>query len=130
MADINSFSFTGRLGADAVVKTLPSGKHVMEMSVAINTGYGDYKKTLWAKVKVWGEKVNNIAPIFTKGALVGGSGELGTNVWTGKDGSEHTDIEITCISVNVLSSKKSAGQETPAGQETSAESDYPEDIPY
>ena len=124
MADINSFSFTGRLGADAAVKTLPSGKHVMEMSVAINTGYGDYKKTLWAKVKVWGEKVNNIAPIFTKGALIGGSGELGTNVWTGKDNSEHTDIEITCMSVNVLSSKKPAEQPAPA------ESDYPEDIPY
>lgn len=124
MADINSFTFTGRLGADAVVKTLPSGKHVMEMSAAVNTGYGDYKKTLWVKIKVWGEKVNNIAPIFTKGALVGGSGELSTNTWTGTDGVQRTDIEVTCQTVNVLSSKKPTEQAAPA------EPDYPEDATF
>ena len=124
MADINNFTFTGRLGADAVVKTLPSGKHVMEMSAAINTGYGDYKKTLWAKIKVWGEKVNNIAPIFTKGALIGGAGELSTDTWVGKDNSEHTDIVVTCMNVNVLSSKK------PAEQTASAEPEYSEDAVF
>ena len=106
MADINSFSFTGRLGADAAVKTTPNGKTCLEMSVAINSGYGDYKKTLWAKVKQWGERGNNIVDIFKKGSLIGGTGELSLNVWTGKDGTEHTDIIITCMSIQILSSKK------------------------
>lgn len=106
MADINSFSFTGRLGADAAVKTTPNGKTCLEMSVAITSGYGDYKKTLWAKVKQWGERGNNIVDIFKKGSLIGGTGEISLNAWTGKDGAEHTDVVITCISVQILSSKK------------------------
>jgi len=106
MADINDYAFTGRVGQDAKVKQLPSGKFVMEVSVANNTGYGDYKKTLWLKVKMWGERVNNIYQLFTKGATVGGCGELGTNVWEGKDGLQHTDIEVTVQNLQLLSKPK------------------------
>lgn len=106
MADINSFSFTGRLGTDATVKTTLNGKTCLEMSVAVTSGYGDYKKTLWAKVKQWGERGNNIVDIFKKGSLIGGTGEISLNTWTGKDSTEHTDIVITCMSVQILSSKK------------------------
>ena len=118
MADLNQFSFTGRLGADAVVKKTPNGKTYMEMSVAVGTGYGDYKKTLWVKVKQWGERVNNIVGIFTKGALVAGSGELSTNQWTGKDNTEHTDLEVTCMNIQILSSKKSDAKNTEGTEDT------------
>lgn len=110
MADINGFSFTGRLGADAKVNTTPNGKTYMELSVANTTGFGDYKKTNWFKVKQWGERVNNIAGIFKKGALVGGTGELNINTWQGQDNAEHTSVEITCQNVQILSSKKDTAE--------------------
>jgi len=94
MADVNAFTFTGRLGQDAKVKTLPSGKVLMECSVANNTGYGDYKKTNWLKVKMWGDRVKNIAQIFVKGALVGGVGRVTTESWEGRDGETHTDMVV------------------------------------
>lgn len=122
--DLNSISFTGRLGADAEVKKLPSGKFVMEMSVACNTGYGDYKKTLWLKVRMWGDRVNNIAAIFTKGALVGGSGELSTEEWTGKDGVQHTSVIATCLSVQLLHKKEDTKDE-PAQSQMDFEGDIP-----
>jgi single-strand DNA-binding protein len=106
MADLCNFAFTGRLGQDAQIKATPNGKTYMEMSVAVNTGYGNYKKTLWVKVKQWGERVNNIAGIFTKGAIVAGNGEVSINEWTGKDGTAHADLEVTCMNVQILSSKK------------------------
>ena len=118
MADINSFAFTGRLGSDAQIKKTPNGKQYMEMSAAVNTGYGDYKKTLWVKVKQWGERTSNVAPIFTKGSLIGGVGELGVNEWSGKDGQMHTDIEITCMNINLLTKKSEAAAGTePADDE-------------
>ena len=111
MASLNNFNFTGRLGQDAQVKRTPNGKVYMEVSAAVDTGYGDYKKTLWIKVKQWGERVNNIAPIFTKGSLIAGNGELSLNEWEGKDGVLHTDVEVTCMNVNLLSSKRAEAAE-------------------
>ena len=124
MADINNYAFTGRVGADAKVKQLPSGKYVMEVSVANNTGYGDYKKTLWLKVKMWGDRVNNIYQLFTKGAIVGGCGEIGTNTWEGKDGTQHTDIEVTVRDLQLLYKARDGQQSEPE------QGDYPEDYPF
>lgn len=123
MADLSSYSFTGRLGADAKVNKTPNGKTVMELSVAVNTGYGDYKKTQWIKVRQWGERVNNVAPFFKKGSIVAGSGEPEVETWTGKDGTANTTFIVTCMSVNLIQGKK---DEVPA-EVTTEES---EDIPY
>lgn len=125
MADLSSYAFTGRLGADAQVKKTPNGKTYMEMSVAVTTGYGDYKKTLWIKVKQWGERVNNIVNIFTKGALISACGEPSINEWDGKDGSHHASLEVNCMNVQILSSKKTIADD---GREY--EDDNTEDIPY
>lgn len=113
MADINKWIFTGRLGADTVVKTIPSGKTVVEMSVAINSGFGQYAKTLWVKAKMWGDRGINIAPILKKGALIGIEGEPDVNVWTGKDGQAHADLEVRVASVQLLHSKKDNEQSQP-----------------
>mgnify|MGYP003426947213 FL=1 len=118
MADLSSYAFTGRLGADAQVKKTPNGKTYMEMSVAVTTGYGEYKKTLWIKVKQWGERVNNIVGIFTKGALIAAYGEPSINEWDGKDGSHHASIEVNCMNVQILSSKKSVADENVAAAES------------
>lgn len=126
MADLSSYAFTGRLGADAQVKKTSNGKTYMEMSVAVTTGYGDYKKTLWIKVKQWGERVNNIASIFTKGVLISACGEPSINEWDGKDGTHHASLEVNCMSVQILSSKKSATDE----REAADESELPKDIPF
>ena len=126
MADLSSYAFTGRLGADAQIKKTPNGKTYMEMSVAVTTGYGDYKKTLWIKVKQWGERVNNIVNIFTKGALISACGEPSINEWDGKDGSHHASLEVNCMNIQILSSKK-----TIADDEREYEDDNPtEGIPY
>lgn len=126
MADLSSYAFTGRLGADAQVKRTPNGKTYMEMSVAVTTGYGEYKKTLWIKVKQWGERVNNIVGIFTKGALITACGEPSINEWDGKDGSHHANLEVNCMNVQILSSKKPAVDEFTAA----TDDELPEDITF
>ena len=104
MADLNSFSFTGRCSKDAVVKKV--GNNVlMEVDVANNIGYGNYATTNWLKVKMWGERCYNIAEIFKKGTVVAGQGELTTNEWTGNDGSKHVDLVVTVFNLQVISSK-------------------------
>jgi len=117
MADLNSFAFTGRLTKDAQIKNV-NGKTLMELDVANNIGYGDYAKTNWLKVKMWGERANNIAPIFKKGALVTGQGELSTNEWTSSNtGEKHVDLVVTVMNVQLLASKKSDTAEEPESTE-------------
>lgn len=111
MADLNSFAFTGRLTKDAQIKSV-NGKTLMELDVANNIGYGDYAKTNWLKVKMWGERANNIAPIFKKGALVTGCGELSTNEWTSNtSGEKHVDLIVTVMNIQLLASKKAENAE-------------------
>lgn len=114
MADLNSFAFTGRLTKDAVIKDV-GGKTLMELDVANNIGYGDYAKTNWLKVKMWGDRCHNIAPIFKKGSLVTGQGELSTNEWTkcgnGNIGEKQVDIVVTVMNIQLLASKKAENAE-------------------
>lgn len=120
MADLNSFAFTGRLTKDAQVKNI-NGKTLVEMDVANNVGYGDYKKTIWLKIKWWGDRAANAAPIFTKGALVAGAGQMVPDTYTGKDGLEHTNITVTVNGLDVQSKPKTDSDSA----ESSAEAEEP-----
>lgn len=112
MSDINRFVATGRLTADASVRTLASGKSVMTMNVAINTGYGDYKKTLFVKVQQWGDSTKNVVNYLKKGNLVGIDGELSRSEWTTKDGATMVDFVVDVRSVQILGSKKAENEQT------------------
>ena len=111
MADLNSFSFTGRLTRDAAVKNI-NGKTLVELSVANNIGYGDYKKTNWLKVKWWGDRASN--------ALVTSSGELSTESYENKEGKTVTELVVTVFGMQLLSKPK---------QESGPAPDYDEEDP-
>ena len=117
MADLSNYCFTGRLGQDAQVKTI-NDKKLLEVSVAVNTGYGTNKKTTWYKIKIWGNRADTLAPMLLKGTAVAGCGELSTNEWDGNDGKHHTDLEINCNVINIQSSGKKQEDSSVASTES------------
>ena len=121
MSDLNRFCFTGRLTANANVRTLASGKLVMTANVAVNTGYGDYKKTLFVKLQMWGERCNKVVQYLKKGTLIAADGELSRGDWTTKEGQPMVDFVVDIININILASKKS---DAPAAPE---QTDYIDD---
>jgi single-strand DNA-binding protein len=60
-----------RLGRDAEVKTLPSGKQVANLSLAYNYGQkeGDAYPTQWIDAAFWGDRAEKLAPYLIKGSL-------------------------------------------------------------
>jgi single-strand DNA-binding protein len=84
---MNKIIVTGALGRDAELKTLPSGKNVLEFSIAVNSGYGDNKKTYWWKAKIFGDRAAKLVEHFVKGTklLVEGVPEL--REYQARDGS-------------------------------------------
>ena len=100
MANLNQFNFTGRLTKDAIV------------------GFGDFARTNWLKVEWWGDRGANAAPIFTKGALVSGSGEVSLETYTTKEGAEKAYLKVKVFGMNLEYKKK---------EETSKAPDYDEE---
>ena len=75
---MNKIIVSGGLGRDAELKSLPSGKNVLEFSIAVNSGFGDNKKTYWWKAKLFGDRAAKLAEYFVKGTklLIEGVPEL------------------------------------------------------
>lgn len=92
---MNIGTFAGRLGRDGEVRTTPSGKQVLNFSLAVDTfGGGDKKETLWVACAIWGERADKLAPFLTKGKQVTVSGDIGLRSYTTQAGEARA--EITC----------------------------------
>lgn len=81
-----SINFTDlvTLGKDAVTRYTAAGKAVTGFSAAIDSGFGDNKKTLWLDCSLWGERGEKLAPYLLKGTKHLVQGELGTREHEGK----------------------------------------------
>ena len=134
MADLNSWSITGRLTNDAEYRMLASGKALLSCSVAVNTGWGEHKKTTFAKVNQWGEKGANLCPYLKKGKLIAVTGTLTASTWQGKDGREHTELVLDTSSIQLLGGDSSQATEKlppkqPAATSESREEEL-EEVPF
>lgn len=86
------FIVTGRLGKDAELRQLQSGKNVLNFSVGTDVGYGQNKKTVWVDCSMFGERGGKIEQYLTKGTAVTvvGDGDLRTWDSNGKSGASLT----------------------------------------
>jgi len=91
---VNTGTFAGYIGRDAELKTLPSGTAVCNFSVAVSTGWGDKKSTLWVSCGLFGERGEKLAPYLTKGSAVTVSGDIDVRAYKSKDGE--AKAEMTC----------------------------------
>jgi single-strand DNA-binding protein len=104
---VNKIIVTGGLGRDAELKGLPSGKYVLEFSIAVNSGYGDNKKTYWWKAKVFGERAVKLAEHFTKGTKLMVEGVPELREYEAKDGSgKRISAEIFVTDFEFIGGKK------------------------
>ncbi len=91
MADINNLVVTGRLTKDAEKKVLPTGTTLVTFAIANNTGWGDYKKTLFLECNLWGKLGEGVFQYLKKGKTVAVTGSLEVQKWTSsQDGQERT----------------------------------------
>ena len=75
---------TGRLGADAELRSTTGGTEVLSWSMAYETGYGDKKKSHWIKCALFGKRASSLQQYLTKGTAVAVSGDLSKREHEGK----------------------------------------------
>lgn len=73
---MNLLVIGGRLGRDAESATTATGKQVVKFSVAVDTGYGDNKKTIWIRCQKWGNTSSALLRCLKKGAFLILTGRL------------------------------------------------------
>ena len=134
---LNVCTFSGRLGRDAEQKYLPTGTAVLEFSIAVDTGFGDKKRSFWIKCAMFGERGPKIAQYLTKGQQVAVSGEFDPRPYQAKDGAEKISLELRIAAVEFMGSKsdaqpaqQEAPQPKPAPKPPAPKFDDDDDIPF
>lgn len=108
----NKIVIIGRLGFDPTSHTTKSGSEICALKVAVNTGYGDNKKTDWYNVSVFGKQAASCAQSLSKGSLVCATGSLQTREYETKDGQKRLSLELTADNVTFLDKKSERPQNT------------------
>ena len=77
-------TLAGRVGKDAVHKSLRDGTDVCNFSVACDVGYGEGKSTVWVDVAKFGKGAKGLTGYVRKGDPITVVGDLSTREHDGK----------------------------------------------
>lgn len=107
MSDLNNYTCTGRLGADAETRYSASGMAIWQCRLAVGYGYGDNAGTNWLRVSAFGKRAEGLAKLeLTKGSHIGVTGELRVREYDKKDGTKGTSVEVSANDIALLGGKR------------------------
>lgn len=116
MADINTCTFTGRLGSDVELKQTQTGKSVARFRLAVN-GYKQ-DDTSWLDFEAWGKTAETIAQYRHKGDTVGLTAHAVVDQWE-KDGVKHSRVKFVVdnlpLNAGICKHQGAQAQATQAG---------------
>lgn len=86
----------GRLTADPVPRTTPSGVHVLNFSIAVRRKYAQegQPQVDFFNCVAWNHTADFINKWFTKGSMIAIEGHLQSRTWDGNDGKKQYATEI------------------------------------
>lgn len=95
MSDINEIVISGNLTRDPELRYTPAGKAVTDISIAVNSGFGDKAKTIFLDVTAWGKYAEIACEHLSKGSGIIVAGELSQETWTDKtSGQKRSKIKV------------------------------------
>ncbi len=102
---MNSTNFIGRLTADPELRRTQNGTACCSFSMAVKRPRVK-DTTDFLNFVVWQQGAEYLCQYGHKGDLVGVSGYLTSRNWEDKNGNKRVAFEVTCDSVELISSKK------------------------
>lgn len=133
---MNNLSLTGCVGRDAELKTVGANStSVLNFSVAMSTGYGEHKKTIWVGCALWGVRAASLAPHITKGTWLAVWGEVDIRAYLDKDQNPGAELKLKVTDFSFVGSKADnagggAAQPYTPGASAAPKSSIPDDVPF
>jgi single-strand DNA-binding protein len=106
---MNVWTFSGRVGADAELRTTQSGEKVLSFRVANDIGFGDRRTTQWVDCSMWGKRAESVANYVKKGDKITVSGELKLEEFQRRDGTPGSKLAVRVNELDLASRQESAG---------------------
>lgn len=103
---MNKAILMGRLTADPELRHTQAGKAVTSFTVAVDSGYGDSKKTDFIPCVAWERRAENISRFFHKGNRILVAGRLNTGEYTNKDGVKVKTFDVVIDDFYFVESKQ------------------------
>lgn len=98
-----TFVGQGRLGKNPEMKYTPKGTAVTNLNLAVTTGYGDKKKTIWVNVSSFGQQAEFVNQWLKKGSHVMITGEIvDVRGYEKKDGTVGVSLDVKMLTVDFL----------------------------
>ena len=117
---MNKTILSGRLTRDPELRFSPgTGTAVTTITLAVDDGYGEKKKTYFPKIVIFGKVAENVANTQVKGNKLGIIGKIATGSYDNKDGVKVYTTEVIAEEVEYLTPKGKA----PGGALTAAENE-------
>lgn len=103
----------GRVGKDAELRKTKEGTAVSNFSLAVETGWGERKKTLWVDCTLWGAKAEGLTEYLTKGKTIAVLGELDLRSWlSNQDHEAHGAIQLTVSELTLCGSPSAKAEDS------------------
>lgn len=109
---MNLYSFSGNVGQDATLRYTQNSKSICQFSVGVSTGYGENRKTVWARCSVWDKQAELANDAFKKGVRFNGYGEITATSYVDKEGNEKPSLEIRVIGFDLPPRDKNESGDT------------------
>ena len=111
---MNKWTFSGGLGDDCKVEATRNGKTICRFSVAVNSGYGDNKKTTWVNCAILDKRAEGGLPQYlVKGQKVLIDGECTLEKWQAQDGTERQALKVIVGEIELIGERKQQAQQAP-----------------
>lgn len=112
---MNKCLFSGRLVADAELRYTKNGTSVSNFVLAVESGYGEYKRTDFPRFEMWNQE--NLAKYLTKGkAIIVTESTMKDNKFTDKSGQERKNVVFVAKNVEFQQGSPSTEKETQNNQ--------------
>lgn len=112
---LNVWNFSGRVGADAELRTVQSGEKVLSFRVANDVGFGSRKTTQWVECQLWGNRAESIANYVKKGDRITVSGSLKLEEFQRRDGTPGSKLAVRVNDLDLASRQGEGGEQRQSG---------------
>lgn len=106
---MNSCIFTGRTTDEAELRYTQDGLAFAGVSLAVDDGFGDKKKTYFFEFVAFGKTAENLAKMVPKGTKIAVNGRAQQNRWKDKEGKNKSKV-VFVINAWEFAQSKGDGQ--------------------